>query len=74
MQVGEGGAIVQFTYAGDGIDWTGQPVEPGTPVGPIAAMSLSEQTTQRALDSFHHVGENSAALPRLYELFYAYDR
>jgi DNA-directed RNA polymerase beta' subunit len=69
--VGEGGRIVQFSY---GLDWTGQVVEPNTPVGAIAAMSLSEQTTQRALDSFHHVGELSLALPRLYELFYVYDR
>jgi DNA-directed RNA polymerase beta' subunit len=30
--VGEGGSIVQFAYGGDGLDWTGQIVEPGTPV------------------------------------------
>jgi DNA-directed RNA polymerase beta' subunit len=30
--VGEGGQIVQFTYASDGLDWTGQVVEYGTPV------------------------------------------
>ena len=83
--VGERNEITQFVYADDGLDWTGQPVEPGTPVGIIAAQSLSEQLTQvgvpayaltyaqKSLDSFHNVGESNA-IPRLYELFYARDR
>ena len=70
--VGERDEIIQFRYADDGLDWTGQVVEPCTPVGIIAAQSLSEQITQKSLDSFHHVGESSA-MPRLYELFYARD-
>ena len=68
--VGERDEVIQFVYGGDGLDWTDQPVEPGTNVGMIAAMCTSEQVTQVSLDSFHNVGQSNSTT-RIYELFYA---
>ena len=58
----------------DRLDW-GQ-IAAGEAVGAVAATSISEQVTQRALDAFHSVGDRSKdqatqTTPRLEELLYA---
>ena len=46
-------------------------LEPGEPVGIVAAHELVAEVMQWLLNSFHRVGESASSGKRMYELFYA---
>lgn len=66
------GNIVQLTYGDDGLDpvyKNGRLIEPGTPVGLIAAQSMSERLTQAMLNTMHVSGTaKKHSSPRILQL------